>query len=98
MRKKLLCALLGFVAIFTLFIGTPANYAHASEAENMNEIQQDEQFVSIIVEYKTYPPLNHYYDDGYYKGYISRVSYDYVDGTYYTLYAGRVYRNAPIGS
>ncbi|MCM3712349.1 hypothetical protein [Sporosarcina luteola] len=97
MKKLILSTVLSLAAMFTLFIGMPASYAHASEATT-SEILQDEQFVTIVVQFTSSPPLNYYYDDGFYKGYISRVSFDYVDGKYHALYAGRVYKNAPIGT
>lgn len=88
--------ILSFVAVFTLFIGSPTSTVQASEVNSAVELQQEEKFVTIIVKFKDYPPLNYYYDDGYFKGYITRVSFDYENGYYHALYAGRVYTNAPI--
>lgn len=97
MNKKLLSTVLGLAAIFTLFIGTPANYAHASEVNTPIHIQEEYKFVTVLEDFKNFPPLQYYFDDGYFRGYIPRVSYDYnSSGGYTALYAGRVYRNSPI--
>lgn len=88
---------LSFLAAFALFIGGPTNNVEASEIKQSIEIQQESRFVTQILYFTSFPPYQYYYNDGTFRGYISRVSYSSLsDGRYSTLYAGTVYRNAPI--
>lgn len=97
--KNILTTVLSLVAVFTLFIGSPANTAQASEVNSAVELQQESK---VINNHKVYfgnnqPPYQYYYNDGYFQGYIFRIStgYEYGKGNY-GIYAGTVYRDAPI--
>ena len=96
MMKNILTTVLSLVAVFTLFIGSPANIVQANEVNSTVELQQDSKFVEIILYYGKFPPDRYYFNDGYYQGYIPLVSNLYVGGQYRATYAGTVYRSSPI--
>lgn len=98
--KNILTTVLSLAAVFTLFIGSPANTAQASEVNSAVELQQESKVVTVkdLPFGQSLPPHQYFFNDGYYQGYISRISYEYKNGQYYGTYAGTVYRNgAPIG-
>lgn len=98
MKKIALMIAFSFLAVFALSIGTPSNSVQASEVEYDNLAQNDSIFVTTTLQFSSYPPLNYYWNDGKYKGYIIRVDIKNIGGTYFAVYAGTVYQNAPIYS
>lgn len=56
MRKSLITIILSLAAVFSLFIGSPMNYVQASEANTIIDIQQEEKFVTIVLDFHVFPP------------------------------------------
>lgn len=101
MKKTVVGFVLGFLAVVTLFISAPTNSVHANEVEPDITIQQESKIVTITVNFPTtFPPSRYYYNDGYFQGYIARISNgSYSNGVRWGIYAGTVYRQgAPIES
>lgn len=98
MKKIALTITLSFLTVFSLLISTPQNSVQASAVESNAIVQQDSKFVTTTLAFNSIPPFQYYWNDGTYQGYIVRISYNYYGGYYHGVYAGDVYKNAPVYS
>lgn len=97
MKRKTFMFILSLIAVFSVTIGVQSQSVSASEAETANKLQQNSKRVTVTIDFKSIPPVHHFYSSGGYAGYLSLVSYSYdtATGIYRASYTGTLYDRPP---